>query len=76
MQDPEGLHNIHMLSAIIFPCLKFNFFHFAILASLLISGRWPGLGGGGGGIIGLKIYGIKVTRSQVAVTKELCSIED
>lgn len=42
MQGPEVLHNIHMLSAINFPCLKFNFLHFAILASLLISGRWPG----------------------------------
>lgn len=42
MQGPEVLHKINMLSAIIFPCLFIYFFHFAILASLLISGRWPG----------------------------------
>lgn len=42
MQGPEVLNTIHMLSAIISPCLKF---YFAILASLCGDGLVGGEGG-------------------------------
>lgn len=63
------LHDIHMLSAIIYQCLKFNLL---ILASLLISGRWPGLGGGN---YRCQFKELKSPEPDCC-NKRLCSIED